>query len=159
MLSCLDIKIIRKIQEDMPLVPEPYKEIAHEIGITENELMDKIKEYCRNGIIRRFGTILNHRNVGFKANAMVVWIVPKERIKDVSKIMILFPQVSHCYQRSTFPGWPYNVFTMVHGETKQECEKVVMAIAEAVNINEYDLLYSSKELKKVSMKYFIEKQF
>lgn len=73
--------------------------------------------------------------------------------------MILFPQVSHCYQRSTFPGWPYNVFTMVHGETKQECEKVVMAIAEAVNINEYDLLYSSKELKKVSMKYFIEKQF
>ena len=156
MLSSLDIKIIRKIQEDLPLVPEPYKEIAQEVGITENELINRIQEYCRSGIIRRFGTILNHRNVGFKANAMVVWIVPEDLIKDVSKIMILFPQVSHCYQRSIFSGWPYNVFTMVHGETKQECEKVVKAIADVVNINEYNLLYSTKELKKVSMKYFIE---
>jgi len=156
MLSRLDIKIIRKIQEDLPLVPEPYKQIAQDIGITEIELINKIKEYCSSGIIRRFGTILNHRNVGFKANAMVVWIVPEDVIKDVSKIMISFSEVSHCYERVTFPGWPYNVFTMVHGESKQECEKVVKKIAKTININEYDMLYSTKELKKVSMKYFIE---
>jgi DNA-binding Lrp family transcriptional regulator len=156
MLSSLDISIIRKIQEDLPLVPEPYKEIAEELGITENEVISKIQEFCKSGIIRRFGTILNHRNVGFKANAMVVWKVPEGEIKAVSKIMILFSQVSHCYQRPTFPGWPYNVFTMVHEETKQECEKVVKEIANAVNINDYDMLYSTDELKKVSMKYFIE---
>ena len=158
MLSSLDKSIIRKIQEDLPLVPEPYKEIAEDLGITENELINKIREFCGNGIIRRFGGILNHRNVGFRANAMVVWTVAEERIKDVSKIMILFSQVSHCYQRPTFPGWPYNVFTMVHAKTKQECEKVVKKIANDVNISEYKMLYSTDELKKVSMKYFISKQ-
>ena len=155
MLSSLDISIVRMIQEDLPLVPKPYKAMAEELGITENELINKIKEFCKSGIIRRVGTIINHRNVGFKANAMVVWIVPEERIKAVSKIMIVFSEVSHCYQRSTLPGWPYNVFTMVHGETKQECEKVVKEIANDVNINDYSMLYSTDELKKVSMKYFI----
>lgn len=156
MLSSLDISIIRKIQEDLPLVPKPYEAIAQELGITENELVKRIQEFCRSGIIRRFGTTLNHRNVGFKANSMVVWNVPDERIKVASEIMILFPQVSHCYQRPKFSGWPYNIFTMVHAETKQACEKVVKEIAEAVNIYEYDMLYSTDELKKVSMKYFIE---
>lgn len=156
MLSSLDINIIRKLQEDLPLAPRPYMEIAEQLGITENEVIDKIQEFCKSGIIRRFGTTINHRNVGFKANSMVVWMVPEERIKAVTKIMILFSQVSHCYERPTLPGWPYNVFTMVHEETKQECEKVVKEISKAVNINEYDMLYSSDELKKVSMKYFIE---
>ncbi|MFT5874931.1 MAG: DNA-binding Lrp family transcriptional regulator [Clostridium sp.] len=156
MLSSLDISIIRKIQGDLPLVPEPYKAIAEELEITENELINKIEGFCESGIIRRFGTTINHRNVGFKANSMVVWKVPDDQIKAASKIMILFSQVSHCYQRPTFPGWPYNVFTMVHAETKQECEKVVKEIAYAINIYEYDMLYSTDELKKVSMKYFIE---
>jgi len=155
-LSPLDKKIIRIIQEDLPLVIEPYKEIARELRITEDELINKIKEFSEKGIIRRFGTILNHRNVGFKANAMVVWKVPNDRIKDVSKIMILFPQVSHCYERPTFEGWPYNIFTMVHEETRHGCEKVVKEIANAINVNEYEMLYSTDELKKISMKYFIE---
>ena len=157
MLSNLDKNIIRAVQEDLPLVPEPYKEMARELGITENELIDKIKEFCSKGIIRRFGTIVNHRNIGFISNAMVVWVVPKEVLNDVSKIMISFNQVSHCYQRPTFPEWPYNVFTMIHGQSNQECEKIVKEIAAKVNINDYNMLYSSKELKKESMKYFIEK--
>ena len=156
MLSGLDKSIIRRVQEDLPLVPEPYKEIARELDITENELISKIKEFCRSGIIRRFGTIVNHRNVGFISNAMVVWIVPKKIINDVSKIMISFPQVSHCYQRPTFPEWPYNLFTMIHGKSNQECEKIVKEITASINIKDYNMLYSSKELKKVSMKYFIE---
>lgn len=156
MFSDLDIRIIRKIQDDLPLVPEPYKAIAEELGITENQLINKIQDFCCRGIIRRFGATLNHRNVGFKANAMVVWKVPTERIKAVSKIMILFAQISHCYQRPTFPDWPYNIFTMVHGETKEECEKVVKEIVSATNIYDYSILYSTDELKKSSMKYFLE---
>ena len=156
MFSPLDINIIRKMQEDLPLVPKPYKVIAQELGIEENELLEKIKEFCDKGIIRRFGATLNHRNIGFKANAMVVWIVPEERIKEVSKIMILFSQVSHCYQRPTFLNWPYNIFTMVHGETKEDCEKIVKEIINSVNINDYSILYSTAELKKSSMRYFIE---
>lgn len=157
MLSCLDKSIIRRVQEDLPLVPEPYKEIARQLDITEDELMNKIKEFCCSGIIRRFGTVVNHRNIGFISNAMVVWIVPEDLIEDVSKIMISFSQVSHCYQRPTFPEWPYNVFTMIHGQSNQECERIAKEIAEAINIKDYNLLYSTKELKKVSMKYFIEK--
>lgn len=157
MLSCLDKSIIRRVQEDLPLVPEPYKEIARELGITEDELMNKIKEFCSSGIIRRFGTIVNHRNIGFTSNAMVVWIVPEDLIEVACKIMISFPQVSHCYQRPTFPKWPYNVFTMIHGQSNQECERIAKEIASAINIENYNLLYSTKELKKVSMKYFIEK--
>ena len=156
MFSSLDKSIIRKIQEDLPLVPEPYKAIAEELQITEGELMDKIREFYNNGVIRRFGATLNHRNIGFKANAMVVWQVPEDRIKEVSKIMILFSQVSHCYQRPTFPSWPYNIFTMVHGETKEECERTIMEIKNSVNIDNYNILYSTHELKKCSMKYFIE---
>ncbi|MCB2295740.1 Lrp/AsnC family transcriptional regulator [Clostridium algoriphilum] len=156
MLSCLDKSIIRRIQEDLPLVPEPYKEIAQELEITENELMHKIKEFSSSGIMRRFGTIVNHRNVGFIANAMVVWNIPEDLISDVSKIMISFSKVSHCYQRPTFSDWPYNVFTMVHAESRQGCEKVVKEIAEAVHINDYEMLYTTDELKKISMKYFIE---
>ena len=157
MFSSLDINIIRKIQEDLPLVPEPYREIAENLGITESELISKIQEFCNKGIIRRFGATLNHRNIGFKANAMVVWQVPDDRIKEVSEIMVLFSQVSHCYQRPTFPNWPYNIFTMVHGETKEECERIIKEIANDVNINDYNTLYSTHELKKTSMKYFIEK--
>lgn len=156
MFSSLDISIIRKMQEDLPLVPEPYKLIAEELGIKEKELLKKIEEFCNESIIRRFGATLNHRNIGFKANAMVVWIVPEERIKEVSEIMILFSQVSHCYQRPTFPNWPYNIFTMVHGESKEKCEKSIKQIINAVNINEYSILYSTEELKKSSMRYFIE---
>lgn len=145
------------MQEDLPLVPEPYKLIAEELGIKEKELLDRIKEFCNEGIIRRFGATLNHRNIGFKANAMVVWIVPEERIKRVSEIMILFSRVSHCYQRPTFPNWPYNIFTMVHGETREKCERDIKKIIKAVNINEYSILYSTEELKKSSMRYFIER--
>ena len=155
MLSSLEINIIRKIQEDLPLVPEPYKAIAEELGITEIELINKIEEFYNNGVIRRFGATLNHRKIGFKGNAMVVWKVPDERIKEVSEIMILFSEVSHCYERPTFPSWPYNIFTMVHGKSDQECEELVKKIASLTNLNDYNILFSTSELKKTSMKYFI----
>jgi len=156
MFSSLDIDIIRKIQEDLPLVPEPYKVIAEELGIKEEKLLEKIKEFGDKGVLRRFGVTLNHRNIGFKANAMVVWTVPEEKIKEVSEIMIGFSEISHCYQRPTSLNWPYNIFTMVHGETKEECEKVVMEIIKVTNLKEYNILYSTKELKKISMRYFME---
>lgn len=154
MLSPLDISIIRKIQEDIPIVLEPYKQMAKELEISENELLNRIEELRSKGIIRRFGAILNHVNAGFKANAMVVWNVPKERVKGVSKIMVMFSQVSHCYKRPVFPNWPYNIFTMIHGETKNQCKKIVKEISKASRINDYNILYSTCELKKTSMKYF-----
>lgn len=156
MLSATEINIIRRLQEDLPLVSEPYKKLAEDLGITESELLTKIKEFKNKKILRRFGATLNHRKVGFHSNAMAVWIVSAERIAEVSKIMVSFPQVSHCYERTTQPGWPYNMFTMIHGQSKQECEKVISQISDLTNINNYNILYSTEELKKTSMKYFCE---
>lgn len=154
MLSPLDINIIKKIQGEIPIVPEPYKQIAEELGISQKQLIDKIKEFSSKGIIRRFGAILNHRNAGFKANAMVVWKIPEKRIKEITEIMVKFPEVSHCYRRPVFPHWPYNIFTMIHGQTKSNCEKIVEEISRLSHISDYSILYSTCQFKKVSMKYF-----
>jgi Transcriptional regulators len=154
MFSTLDKKIIHRMQEDLPLVSEPYKLIADELEITEIELLSKIKDFLISGVIRRFGATLNHRNVGFKENAMAVWKVPEEKVKEVGERMTAFERVSHCYERKVLPNWKYNMYTMVHGETKEECNKIVQEISKATNMNDYEMLYSTRELKRCSMKYF-----
>ncbi len=156
MFTELEKKIIRELQGDLPLTKRPYKELADKLGIGEAELVAKVKEFTEQGIIRRFGAALRHREVGFTANAMVIWDVPDEQALDVGKIMATFNEVSHCYQRPRYPGWPYNMFTMVHGQSKQECEATAARISEKVGIKGYGLLYSTAELKKDSMKYFME---
>lgn len=156
MLSQLDKTIIIRLQDELPLVSQPYNSIAEELGITEKELLDKIKKLQKEGILRRFGASLYHRKAGYSSNAMVVWIVPEEKTEEAGKIMSYFAQVSHCYQRSTSLDWPYNIYTMVHAKTKQECNEIVCKMADAIQIYEYELLYSTMEVKKSSMKYFSE---
>lgn len=156
MLSSLDVSIICKVQGDIPIVPEPYKQMAEELGISQEELLDKISKFSKSGIMRRFGAILNHRNAGYKANAMVVWNVPEKKVKEATDIMITFQEVSHCYKRPTSVRWPYNIFTMIHGDTRNRCEEVIEKISNLININDYNILYSVHEFKKVSMRYFEE---
>lgn len=154
MLSPLDISIICRLQEDMPVVSEPYKKMADELGISEQQLLNRVREFLQIGIMRRFGAILNHRNAGFKANAMVVWKVPEENIKKVTDIMVGFKEVSHCCRRPVYDNWFYNIFTMIHGQTKNICEDIVQKISELSHIDNYSILYSICEFKKTSMKYF-----
>lgn len=155
MLSELDKKIVRALQDDLPLTSEPFVEIATKLGITEEELLKKIKTFTEEGIIRRFGAAIRHREAGFTANAMVVWNVEDERTLEVGKMMASFSEVSHCYERPRYPDWPYNLFTMVHGKSREECEQIAKKIAATTNITNYRLLFSTDELKKTSMKYFI----
>lgn len=151
-------KLIRMLQEDLPLVTQPFKVIAGEVGLTEEEVIAKIQEWAKKGTIRRFGAILRHREAGFRENAMVVWRVPAKQVEKVGKIMATFKEVSHCYERLTYPGWPYNLFTMIHGRTKEECEEVARKISKATDTKDFKLLYSTREFKKVSMKYFVERK-
>ncbi len=151
-------KLIRMLQEDLPLVTQPFKVIAGEVGLTEEEVIAKIQEWAKKGTIRRFGAILRHREAGFRENAMVVWRVPAKHVEKVGKIMATFKEVSHCYERLTYPGWPYNLFTMIHGRTKEECEEVARKISKATDTKDFKLLYSTREFKKVSMKYFVERK-
>lgn len=154
MFNSIEKTIINKLSGDVPLVKEPYKKIAEEVGITEEEVLDKVKELQNRGALRRVGGILYHRQAGFKYNAMVVWVIPENRIEEVAKTICLFKEVTHCYQRPTFYGWPYNLFTMVHGETIDYCENVIERISENIKIRDYKILYSLKELKKSSKIYF-----
>lgn len=150
----LDKAIIRKLQEDLPLVKEPYKQIAKELDITEDELLKKINLLKQKKMLRRIGGILHHRTAGFNANAMVVWEVPKERIRAVAEVMIGYQEVSHCYERETLPHWPYNIYTMIHADQYESCEALINHIAKETNLDKYQVLYSTQELKKSSMKYF-----
>lgn len=149
-------QVIREMQGDLPLTPRPYKVIADRLGITEEELLAIVKDLSDRKVIRRFGAALRHREVGFTANAMVVWDIPDDRTVEIGNKMATFSEVSHCYQRPRYPGWPYNMFTMVHGRSKEECEEIAARISESIGIKEYGLLYSTAELKKDSMKYFME---
>jgi DNA-binding Lrp family transcriptional regulator len=156
MENSLEKAIVRKLQEDLPLVPRPYEVIAEELGITEEELLNKIQDLSKKKILKRIGAVLHHRTVGFNANAMVVWSVPEEKISDSVNKMISFKEVSHCYERKALSNWPYNIYTMIHAETIEDCEAIILELAKNTGIASYEVLYSTRELKKRSMKYFTE---
>ena len=156
MLEQLDKNIVKRLQEDIPLEKEPYKTIAEELGITEDELFKRINNLLDKEVLRRIGAILHHRKAGFSHNAMVVWAVPDNRSTEIGTFMASLPSISHCYKRIVLDNWQYNMYTMIHGQTKEECEAVVSAISKQTGINEYKILYSIKELKKTSMKYFTD---
>lgn len=152
----LEKRIVREIQGDIPLLQRPFESIADKLGIKEEELLIKLRELRDRGVIRRFSAILRHRNLGISANGMGVWRVPADRAEEVGLKMAAFSQVSHCYQRPTLPDWPYNLFTMIHGKTMEDCERIAELISQDTGIKDYRLLYSTRELKKVSMRYFAE---
>jgi siroheme decarboxylase len=153
-LRPVDVAVIRELQEDVPIVPQPYMPMAHRIGIPEEEFLAVAAHLKTQGYMRRMAAVLHHREAGFRANAMGVWVVPADRAEDVGRIMGSFKGVSHCYLRPTYPDWPYSIFTMVHGQDAQGCQEVIDAMARATGIAEFALLYSIKEYKKIRLRYF-----
>jgi DNA-binding Lrp family transcriptional regulator len=154
MLTEKEKQIIRELQRGIPLVSRPFKLLAQNLNTTEENLLDKIKYLLEHGYIRRFGATVRHYNLGYQANAMVVWNVPDELTEETGQIMAGFKEVSHCYQRPRRPGWPYNLFTVVHGRSREKCVQVVKKISLATGMKNYRLLFSTMELKKSSMRYF-----
>ena len=155
-LSDLDLAVIRNLQGDMPLVPEPYAPAAAAIGIGVPQLLEQLESMRDRRALRRVAAILYHRRAGFSANGMGVWKVPAERIAEIGPRMAAFRGVSHCYQRPTYEDWPYSVFTMAHGRSKEECDAVLDAIAAETGIEERATLYSSTEFKKIRLLYFTD---
>jgi DNA-binding Lrp family transcriptional regulator len=152
----LDIAVIRALQGDMPVAEEPYAPAAAELGMPQERLLDHLAGMQERGLLRRVAAILYHRRAGFSANGMGVWEVPEEQIFDIGCRMAAFRGVSHCYQRPTYEDWPYSVFTMAHGRSKEECDAVLEAIAEQTGISNRATLYSSTEFKKIRLLYFTE---
>jgi len=154
MLTELEKKIIAAIQGDMPVVEEPFAQIGAQIGVDEDTLLGVLKDLVRRGVIRRFGATLRHQKSGFKANAMTAWQVAEDRMDEVGSIMAAFKEVSHCYRRDPTPDWKYNLYTMIHGKSEEHCRQTAASMAAKAGVNSYALLFSRRELKKTSMKYF-----
>ncbi len=150
----VDKAVIRLLQEEIPLTEEPYRELAEKIGISEKEFLARAQQLFSEGSIRKMGAVLCHRNAGFSSNVLCAWSVPFERLDDVAIVMCKHPAVSHCYSRNAYPDWQYNLYTMIHGRSKEDCEAVVCELEELAGIREKVLLYTKKEWKKRSMKYF-----
>ncbi len=151
-----DIAVIRALQGDMPVIEEPYAPAAAGLGITQEVLLEHLEGMRERGLLRRVAAILFHRRAGFSANGMGVWQVPDEQILEIGRRMAAVRGISHCYQRPTYEDWPYSVFTMAHGRSKEECDAVLEAIALDTGIEERATLYSSTEFKKIRLLYFTE---
>jgi siroheme decarboxylase len=155
-LSDDDIATIRATQGPMEVSGEPYAAAAAELGISQDELLGRLESMRERRALRRVAAILFHRRAGFSANGMGVWNVPEERILELGPRMSSFRGISHCYQRPTYPDWPYSVFTMAHGRSKDECDAILDSIAADTGIEDRRTLYSSTEFKKIRLRYFTD---
>jgi DNA-binding Lrp family transcriptional regulator len=151
-----DIEVIRATQGDMPIAPEPYAPAANKLGIPQDRLLAHLQAMQERRLLRRVAAILYHRRAGFSANGMGVWKVPDGRIMELGPRMASFRGISHCYQRPTYEDWPYSIFTMAHGRSKEECDAILDSIAGDTGITERATLYSSTEFKKIRLLYFTD---
>lgn len=155
-----EIEFVREMQRDLPLIPNPFEQVAGKLGLSLNELRGMHDTFLANGRMRRFAAVLHHRQAGFRANAMGVWAAPEndEELHRLGRTMAEFRAVSHCYRRPSYPDWPYNLFTMVHGTCVEDCEESLAAIAKATGLSDRLALYSSREFKKVRVRYFTDEE-
>ena len=156
-ISQIEKKVLSVIQHGMPLTLTPFADMACEVGLETDELLEVLKGWKDSGQLRRAGAIVNHFRVGLGGGAMVVWKVPTDRVKEVGDILAGFPQVSHAYERPVSEVWSFNVYTMVHGSEMDEVNKTVKAMSEACGVTEYRQLLTERELKKVPPTYIIDK--
>jgi DNA-binding Lrp family transcriptional regulator len=153
-----DIATIRAMQGPMEAVERPYDAPAAELGISTDELLERLRGMVDRKLLRRVAAILFHRRAGFSANGMGVWKVPEGEIMETGRRMASFRGISHCYQRPTYEDWPYSVFTMAHGRSKEECDSILDSIAAECGLGGEDraTLYSSTEYKKIRLHYFTD---
>ncbi|MFL5901904.1 MAG: Lrp/AsnC family transcriptional regulator [Solirubrobacterales bacterium] len=153
-----DVAVIRALQGPMTPVERPYDEAATELGMSTEELLEHLRGMVDRKLLRRVAAILFHRRAGFSANGMGVWKVPEDEIMEMGGRMASFRGISHCYQRPTYEDWPYSVFTMAHGRSKEECDAILDSIAQECGMGPGDraTLYSSTEYKKIRLHYFTD---
>lgn len=155
-LRPVEKEFVRVMQQNIEYVPEPFAKPALAVGMTQAELFAMAEDMIRRKVMRRFAAILRHQAAGYDANAMAVWAVPPDEANAVGDVMASFRSVSHCYLRPTYPDWPYNVFTMIHAKSKEECEAVAKAIQEKTGVQDFTMLYSIREFKKIRLQYYTD---
>ncbi|HFD81364.1 MAG TPA: Lrp/AsnC family transcriptional regulator [Gammaproteobacteria bacterium] len=154
-LTELDRRIVLATQGGLPLDARPYHWLATELGVDADTLMERMRSMLEDGRIRRIGVVPNHYRLGYSANGMSVWDVPDEVIESVGCEVGRMDIVSHCYQRPRrLPDWPYNLFAMVHGHSREEVRAKVEMIASVLGdrVRSHDVLFSTRILKKTGLR-------
>lgn len=154
-IDSVDRRIVLATQAGLPLTPRPYHDLARELGIPPEELMERMRAMLKRGIIRRLGAVPNHYALGYRANGMTVWDVPDEKLRELGRKVGALDFVSHCYHRPRhLPEWPYNLFAMVHGRTREEMDRKVAEIAHLLGPDDrgHEVLCSTRILKKTGLR-------
>ena len=154
-LDAVDRRIILATQGGLPLVAEPYRQIAEQLGLTADEVMARMQRMQSSGVIRRIGAVPNHYRLGFRGNGMSVWDVPDAQVRELGQLIGALDFVSHCYHRPRhLPHWPYNLFAMVHGYDRDEVMMKAQRIADLLGdaVRHHDVLFSTRILKKTGMR-------
>lgn len=151
-LSERDRAAIRALQSELPLVEQPFAELASRIGIEESGMLDLARQYLERGIMRRFAAVLRHHRAGYASNAMVCWRVEPERVDEIGRKLASDASVSHCYERPVSTKWPYALYTMVHARSADELNAAIVRMAEAAS-SDHVVLRSLKEYKKSRVSY------
>lgn len=154
-LSAGDRVVVNELHRDLPLRASPFAGMAASAGMDEGQFLARCRSLLERGIMRRYGAAVNHRKAGYTANGMACWAVPPGKTEIVGKHLASLREVSHCYERKTNPEWPYNLFAMIHGHTRDTCRDIVNKISAEYGLADFVILFSSRELKKVRIKYLV----
>jgi DNA-binding Lrp family transcriptional regulator len=139
------------IQDGLPLTPRPYDTLAQQLGLSEQAVIDTLQQWQDSGLIKRFGLVVNHHSLGYRANAMVVWDVADDSIERIAALFAATDEVTLCYQRPrVLPHWPYNLFCMIHGTDRSQVRRQIDALVQRHQLQHiaHDVLFSTRQFKQ-----------
>jgi len=145
-----DLSLLKAAQEGISLTSRPYQALGEKLGMSEQEVVDRLLSLEEEGIIRRFAATIGHRALGIVANAMIAWRASPDEVQRAGEILGSDDEVTHCYERAACPDWPYNLYTMVHSRSREDCLETARRLSQISGIREYRVLFSEKEYKKTS---------
>lgn len=146
----VDLQLLKLAQDGFELTERPYRALGERLGISEEEVLARLENLQQEGVVRRVAATIGHRALGIVANAMIVWKVPADKVQAAGVTLAGAEEVTHCYERATAPDWPYNLYTMIHSRSREECLKTADQLSQTSGIKEYRVLFSEKEYKKTS---------
>lgn len=155
-LSAEQEELVRLLQEGLAAEREPFASAAARLGWPAVRVVEQVREWIGAGVIRRFGAVVRHRELGYRANGMAVFRVPEDRVDAVGRRLAERPEISHCYRRPSLPDFPYNLYAMVHGHTEADVRGLVAEVARDLDLADHEILFSVTEFKKTSMRYFVD---
>lgn len=146
-------RIVKALDEPLPVTAEPYAEVAKRAGVSQEALLATLRAWKKSGVLRRFGARVKHHQLGFTANGMSVWRMPQDKINLAAAEVARMPEISHCYERRTRPAWDYNFYAMIHGKSEDAVRAVADELSRRTGVGDYDILFSVKEFKKSAPNY------